>query len=363
MAKRRTPWVNVSTDPKDAIEERKPRSRSRSVPIVEPARVNTMRKSEPYRPQDARDVTAEMLAFSGRGRNGRPSGVDETMRRQLPRPPFPPSGEALEVALRQQEESERARSDAQTREAERRYRAGLAEIARRRGQPVDVPVEVLDDDNLQEEIQENESQEDKVKRLYAEAAEAARMLRERGAAPASPTGPASVPLPVSAGASPHPARTPPPPVPTADVIARSVTAIDIDRLWDWIRANVEEGQAFLGRQFQTSLDLHHFIGDMSQSGEGRALDVEGHHVGFFALHPIDRVHNTAMLHFYLSLAVRGQFARLFPYILSGARQIIPPTMHLAVVAPAHAPDVMNRLLRPFNFVQHTIFLQYGAPRG
>lgn len=313
-----------------------------------------------YQPIDARDVTSEVAAFGARSVNGRVTptntngtGVTETLRAKLPRPAdvfqtFQRGGsDALAAAVREQDAEEEARQEDKLRRAQAEYESYLA--SRHTG-----AANVIDDDaNADGEAAEGEgpSYDDNFRKIKEDADKAAEAIRT--SSPRTMTAaPASVPVPVQ-------------PTSTPSVVSRPISTIDIDRLWDWLRADAA-GKAphawmFLGREYATSIDLHNAVGTIANDRERsaiRAIDVNGVHVGFFMLKPIDRASNTAMLHLYLSPMVRMQILTLAPYILSGARQIIPPTMNLATNSPRE-DERFARFFEQFGFRAYVMFVQFG----
>lgn len=144
--------------------------------------------------------------------------------------------------------------------------------------------------------------------------------------------------------------------------AMPITVGDVDRLWDWLRTDGDQGLAFLGKPAKSSPDLHEQLRFLAQECERegvakiRALYINGTHFGFAMLAPILAEEHTALLHIYLMKAARGTLATLMPSLVSLARQAVPHA-HLAVAsADATWARLHRSLLSPLGFVEHTMFV-------
>lgn len=143
---------------------------------------------------------------------------------------------------------------------------------------------------------------------------------------------------------------------------RRVAVADIDHLWDWIRTDEDGGQTFLGRQFATSMDLHHFINFVNIEGERvglslvRSLYWQDAHFGFLMLAPILAAEKTALCHVYLNQDTRGQLPQLVGHLLALAQQA-RPGIHLAAYAvDSEWERLYQRLLTPLGFKKHAMFI-------
>lgn len=147
-----------------------------------------------------------------------------------------------------------------------------------------------------------------------------------------------------------------------DLQARIVVQEDTDRLWDWIRADKDYGQAFLGQRFSTSLALHTFMAQLIRvEAQGlaiiRAIHYGPHHLGFAMLAPILAAERTALLHVYLQAEVRAQLAQFIAPLVDMAQQIAPG-VHLAVVSADAAWARLHRqILAPLGFTEHVMFIR------
>lgn len=147
------------------------------------------------------------------------------------------------------------------------------------------------------------------------------------------------------------------------LIAMPVRVGDVDRLWDWLRADADKGQAFLGKPMTTSVALHAQIRFLVEQTEPegvaiiRSLYWHEEHFGFAMLAPILAADRTALLHIYLKKDARGALATLVQALVELAEQAVPG-MHLAVSsADATWARLHRSLLAPLGFVEHTMFVR------
>ncbi len=145
------------------------------------------------------------------------------------------------------------------------------------------------------------------------------------------------------------------------LFARAITPEDTDRLWDWVRADKDYGQAFLGRQIRSSLALHTFMQRLVEvEAQGialiRSIQFHEHHLGFAMLAPILAEEKTALMHVYLQPAVRGQLAQFVVPLVDIARKVAPG-VHLAVVSADESWARLHRqVLKPLGFREHVMFV-------
>lgn len=145
--------------------------------------------------------------------------------------------------------------------------------------------------------------------------------------------------------------------------AHALRVGDIDRLWDWIRADrQDEVKAFLGRSFTTSVELHQFLW-MIASLEPKGLAVIralywGHeHFGFAMLAPILAQERTALMHLYLTQQARGSLFNIAGPLVDVASRVLPG-VHLAVSSLDQQWAKLHRaVLQPLGFVEHTMFVR------
>ena len=127
--------------------------------------------------------------------------------------------------------------------------------------------------------------------------------------------------------------------------SRAVTEADVDRLWDWIRADGDKGKAFLGATCSTSAQLraaltafgpHLFaLDDMALEGE--------RHIGLVAVQMFDG--DKAGVHLYLTQAARGDGRRLIPQLMTMAHAAFPGKVFVIITGDAAAA----RLYRAVGF--------------
>ena len=345
----------------------------RLVQATAPAR-SAMQPRRSYTPVDARDVTGELAAFTGRGTNGRVTptrhvngngtSTTDVMRAKLPRATDvfktlrEGGSDALANAVREQEAEERAVEEEKLRRSQAEYDSYLS---RRERPTVEELQEILDEPDTQVEVASDGSvrpYDENFRRLEADARRAAEQIKA--------TSPASVIAPQIMMPAPSLQTTAMPPVTSvvSDVVSRLVTTVDVDHLWDWLRADAskpdDHAWMFLGRSFPTSPALHEHIRALANNPNAaiRSLDVKQGHIGFYVLNPIDKVNNTAMLHVYLAPAIRMNILTLAPYILTGARQIIGPRMNLATYSPREH-ERFERFFSQFGFKMYVTFVQHG----
>lgn len=168
-----------------------------------------------------------------------------------------------------------------------------------------------------------------------------------------------------------PTRPPPAAEAAPGVAVRSVTIEDVDRLWDWVRADGDNGAAFLSRPMQTSMDLHGVMETLLTAESAgtaliRAIYYEGaadgdQHLGFAALAPILPVEQVAVMHIYLRPEVRGQLAQLTGPLIQLASSLLP-TYTLAVLSADAAWARLHRqVLAPLGFVEQVLFVRRATP--
>lgn len=308
-------------------------------------------------------LTDELAAFSGISANGtRPKSVSELMRKTLV-PPSATDGvellargsDELAEALRRRENEERARIAAEDIRVKREYEVFLASRGIEGGTGEGEREGESDADTEGHtsagEPDRELDQHAAIRALYAEADRAAARIRANAAAAATTT--AATTTTTSAPADQ-----------LAAARARDVIAQDIDRLWDWLRRDPSSASLFFRRNFETSIELHQYVTNMINGKVPvRSIDIltrDGYqHVGFFALHPIDLPARCAMLHFYLAPDVHGYFAVVFPYVLTGARTIVPSTLNLAVYAPDTELAALSELLPKYGFTPKVTFVLEG----
>ena len=134
--------------------------------------------------------------------------------------------------------------------------------------------------------------------------------------------------------APQPEPDPEPDLDLATISVRPVEDADIDRLWDWVRADEDRGQVFLGFQPATARELYgmfatRFSGQPDTAAW--AIDEQGAHQGFALFNPITP-HLTATVHLYLAPAVRGRFLEIVQQLL-GLLDAQYPKLSLNVVTP------------------------------
>lgn len=138
---------------------------------------------------------------------------------------------------------------------------------------------------------------------------------------------------------------------------------DIDRLWDWLRADADHGYAFLGKTFATSVELHQFARLIVTQFEPNALAMlraiyyKDQHIGFAMLAPILAAERTALMHLYLRKDVRGSLYQLARPLVELA-MVVAPGVHLAVyAADVQWAKLYRSVLGPLGFVEHVMFVR------
>lgn len=141
-----------------------------------------------------------------------------------------------------------------------------------------------------------------------------------------------------------------------------LTIHDVDRLWDWLRGDGDQGESFLGHRISTSLALHQFVQQLAAAetqGMASIRSIYGakEHLGFAMLAPILAAEQTALMHIYLREDIRGSLAQIVGPLVEMA-QVVAPGLHLAVWSP---DDVWARLhrkvLTPYGFKERTMFIR------
>lgn len=314
-------------------------------------------QTKAYRPQETRDVTAELAAFEGRGTNGRSSRVTEDMRAKLPTPSFnlltSDSGASIEELLVEQTRQEQERSDRQTYEAQQEYQAFL-EGRQRRGLPPpneqDCDEHVAGSDEPDQGGDDARPTQAAIDRLFAEA---------RAAADRVSVG--SVRETLAHGSIVKSDRDLQPLVnrelqnisvagPT--LTYRTVTLGDVDRLWDWLR-RYPQATGFCGITPASSVALHQTMTELV-SGESngtscvRAIDANGQHVGFVAFTPIMHRELAAGLHIYAQHPMHD----VLPIAVQ-LGELLLPGFKLSMVGD----DRQRALFESYGFATKTVFVQ------
>ena len=152
------------------------------------------------------------------------------------------------------------------------------------------------------------------------------------------------------------------------VTLRETTVDDVDRLWDWIRADRDGTSAFLGHTHQNSRAFFDQIGQIAQKERDgvawlRSIVHNKDLVGFVILDPITRgAKPVGTCHIYISPKTRGQLPALLPAILAdGDRQL--PNMTYFV---ATQDDALSSLLQSAGFTAQIVLTRAasaGEPHG
>lgn len=143
---------------------------------------------------------------------------------------------------------------------------------------------------------------------------------------------------------------------------RSIAPTDVDRLWDWIRADGDGGTTFFGRTFDHGMELYHFcsgLGTAEAKGiaYARTIAYGGTHLGFLVLSPIISTDRVAILHTYLGPHARANAEALIPMLVQLAESIVPG-FKLAVPCPSDEwRKFYTRVLTPLGFAPHTLFVR------
>lgn len=152
------------------------------------------------------------------------------------------------------------------------------------------------------------------------------------------------------------------------LMIRMPTVADIDRLWDWIRADADKGQTFLGRQLSSSIELHTLVNAIHQAeGRGlaliRAVAYQAEHFGFAMLAPILADEKTALMHIYLAQPLRGQLHTLVGPLVELAAVVQPSTTFAVYSADATWATLHRRLLVPLGFTEQVLFTKRPSVPG
>lgn len=164
---------------------------------------------------------------------------------------------------------------------------------------------------------------------------------------------------MSATLTPTPAPTP---TPTPVLSLRAATVDDLDRLWDWVRADGDHGASFFSKPMPSSVALHTFVSALGQAEvQGlaaiRSVVFEENHLGFAMLLPILASERTAMMHIYLRADVRGHLAQLVPTLVDLAAQTVPGYALAVISHDATLARMHRALFAPLGFAEHTMFLR------
>lgn len=137
---------------------------------------------------------------------------------------------------------------------------------------------------------------------------------------------------------------------------REVTEADIDRLWDWIRADEDRGAKFLGMQPATSAELRARLQLFGQ--HLYAIDEGEEPIGLGGFNPVTE--HYAQIHLYLAQSARGRLRLLLPQFLQASRE-----KHPRLTLTLLAPDLgAVELFTAFGFqVQHILTLEPPAEEG
>lgn len=341
--------------------------------------------STPQSRQQTRQVVnvadEEARRFGGTSHLTRQMRTEITKSRLAP-PPLLDADE-LADAVQQQRQDERARHANEDRRARREYEAFLAgrqgrELPSDEELDLDEPVDIDDDgrvvatsdnpvrDRLEREAAATRNgratsahRGDALEQLRREADDAARSIRE---APITsrPTHERLVaPRPSMAVSREDTLLTDASAMPAASgMTARLCTLADVDRLWDWIRADAPSGVRFIGKPLSNSQQLHALMtavakGEGTQASLARSIYLGDTHAGFVVLLPILLIEKMAAVHVYLPPASRGLLPNMLPSLLQLAADVMPD-IKLAVMGMTPSLD---KLLHPYGFRMQTVFLQ------
>lgn len=156
--------------------------------------------------------------------------------------------------------------------------------------------------------------------------------------------------------------TAPAPPPQPALSLRPVEVEDLDRMWDWIRADVDQGAAFFSRPIANSLELHQvFRGllDAETRGFGlvRSIGIAQTHLGFLMLAPMLTTERVTLMHVYLSLEYRNELARVAAALMDEVQALVPE-YQLAVYSASDAWARLHwKVLEPLGFARHTLFVR------
>lgn len=161
----------------------------------------------------------------------------------------------------------------------------------------------------------------------------------------------------------EPVFEPPQASTTVRVSLDTILVEDVDRLWDWYRADAD-ARALFEQHFATSPELHQAIavlGLRERQGQVwmRAVCLTGEdraHCGFVLLGPIMQG-AVAAFRLYLAPTVRAGFNALFPAILAALDRALP-TVTLSLVAPDQAT---SEAMQQHGFEAQTILTRTPRP--
>ena len=122
------------------------------------------------------------------------------------------------------------------------------------------------------------------------------------------------------------------------VVLDPVTVDDVDRLWDWVRADKDGTSAFLGATFENSRALFTYVEKVAEQERNShaafyAIREPDALLGFVLLWPIFREQGknpVATTHVYLEPESRGRLSALLPMLMAEADRIAP-SLDLRVV--------------------------------
>lgn len=121
---------------------------------------------------------------------------------------------------------------------------------------------------------------------------------------------------------------------------------DLDRLWDWIRQDEDQGKKFLGITPETSTALRERVGNVGpmfhtiyeEPIEGGPLT----HIGFVGLTKVPGLGDAAMVSIYLAHEVRGRLREIAPRLLALAEERYPDFKRFSVYTDDHATARLYR---------------------
>lgn len=138
--------------------------------------------------------------------------------------------------------------------------------------------------------------------------------------------------------------------------AETVTEENLDVLWDWVRADPQGMQSFLGLVPKTSAEMRQSVAVFGEEHFYALYESTPHAehalIGFTGLHPI--MEKQAGVHLYLEPNVRGRGADLIGQLMTLASKHYPGRSFAV-----HTKDAaMARMLRPVGF-SLAYFLQWA----
>ena len=182
----------------------------------------------------------------------------------------------------------------------------------------------------------------------------------------------SKPAPASSPAQdapPTPSNVTPFAAPKPDQVDLSPLSVeDVDRLWDWVRADREGTTAFLGHTHPNSQAFFYQIGQIAQkeldgSAWMRSIVKGDALIGFVILDPITKTKNpVGTCHIYISQNVRGELPKLLPSILAEGDQQLPNITYFV----ATQDEAMSALLQSAGFSAQIVLTRaasLGEPHG